>query len=360
MIKGMSNIDVRMLNRKNILNVLYRYGTMTKQDIASILEISPPTVSILVNDLSKKGLVAAQGALESSGGRRPALIAMVDDSRYAIGVDISENHVRYILITLSAKQVSAKKIDLTFEDTQNYWMNVSKQMSEFIGDAQIDTALILGVGISLPDKIHSEIETKSDELAKIFGFDVEIGNDVKMAALTQVWSRIKPAPAVYVSLDKEVGGAIIAGVPDIFYGAEQAGQFGHMTVINDGNQCGCGQKGCFDAHCSMKQLEKESGLDVASFMDQVKAADQKAASIWDHYLAHLAIAINNLHVIFRSIIIIGGEMSKYIKEYKSELKEKLEKRNPFQTSVDYLRISDYGENDAAFGAALSRVSKFLQ
>ena len=110
----------------------------------------------------------------------------------------------------------------------------------------------------------------------------------------------------------------------------------------------------------MKQLEKESGLDVASFIDQVKAADQKAASIWDHYLDHLAIAINNLHVIFRSIIIIGGEMSKYIKEYKSELKEKLEKRNPFQTSVDYLRISDYGENDAAFGAALSRVSKFLQ
>jgi len=360
MIKGMSNIEVRILNRKNILNVLYRYGTMTKQDIASILEISPPTVSVLVNDLSKKGLVAAQGALESSGGRRPALIAMVDDSRYAIGIDISENHVRFVLITLSAKQTSAKKIDLGFEDAKRYWMNLSEQLGEFIQDAQIDAELILGVGISLSGKMQSEIETSIEALSKIFGFDVELGNDIKMAALAQVWSRIEPAPAVYVSLGKEVDGAIIAGFPEIFYGVEQAGQFGHMTVVNDGRPCGCGQKGCFDAHCSMKLLEKESGLDIASFFGKVKAGDQGAARIWDKYLEDLAIAINNLHVIFRSVIIIGGEMSKYVKEYKAELKEKLEKRNPFKSAADYLRISDYGEHDSAFGAALSLVSKFLQ
>ena len=359
MIKGMSNIEVRILNRKNILNVLYRYGAMTKQDIASILGISPPTVSVLVNDLSEKGLVAAQGAMDSTGGRRPALIAVVNNSRYAFGADISQNDVRFVLITLSAEEVAEKKITVEFNNTNEYWTAFAENFNEFIQDAQINKELLLGVGISLPSKIQSDEKLIKNELSEILGFEVEIGNDTKMAALAQVWNRIEPDPAVYVSLDKEVGGAIISGYPEIFYGVENAGQFGHMTIENKGKSCTCGQEGCFDAYCSTRSLEIEAGTDIPTFFAKLQEGDQVAESVWDKYLEYLSVAINNLYVIFRSVIIIGGEMSEHVKEYKDDLKKKLEKRNPFRGPIDYLRISDYGENDSAFGAALSLVSRFL-
>ena len=57
MVKGTNNLDVRVNNRKNIVLMLYRNGMMTKQDIANTLELSLPTVSVILKELTEAGLV---------------------------------------------------------------------------------------------------------------------------------------------------------------------------------------------------------------------------------------------------------------------------------------------------------------
>jgi hypothetical protein len=66
MTKGMNNIEVRISNRKSIIAALYQHGGMTRQAIARSLDLSLPTVSVILKDLTVQGLVSPGPALESS------------------------------------------------------------------------------------------------------------------------------------------------------------------------------------------------------------------------------------------------------------------------------------------------------
>ena len=53
--KGISNFNVRIENRKKLTEMLYWGNGMSKQDIAINMELSMPTVNLLVSQLEEEG-----------------------------------------------------------------------------------------------------------------------------------------------------------------------------------------------------------------------------------------------------------------------------------------------------------------
>jgi DNA-binding transcriptional ArsR family regulator len=92
MTKGMNNIEVRIINRKSIIAALYQHGGMTSQAIARSLGLSLPTVSVILKELTRQGLVSPGAALKSSGGRRPLLNILKSDARFAVGISLSPKY----------------------------------------------------------------------------------------------------------------------------------------------------------------------------------------------------------------------------------------------------------------------------
>lgn len=372
MVKGTNNIDVRVSNKKNIVLTLYRNGMMTKQDIATTLELSLPTVSVILKELSDDGLVTTGGVLESSGGRRPTPNKLVLDARCAIGIGITRHHIRVQLVNLGVEIKARYKERRIFEDTPEYWKHLQEVVSSFVKDTAFDEKKLLGIGISVPGVLQPDktvldfapslgIDGGIDGLNlqkvyDLFDCDVMIANDAKLAGLAQVW-RHGSDGGIFLLLNKGVGGAIINDKKLV--SGTRSGEFGHMTIVEGGRLCDCGCHGCLEAYCSSSAIIESAGVELEEFFKELEQGNEAFKKIWDEYLFYLALGISNLRVIFDDQIIIGGEMSQYVKRFENELKQMIKQRNPFKDEADFLRISDYGEYDAVVGAAILQIDKFL-
>ena len=67
---------MRAINRSIILNVIKTDGPIARAEIARRIRLSPATVTGITAELLEEGLVYEKETGDSSGGRRPILLAL--------------------------------------------------------------------------------------------------------------------------------------------------------------------------------------------------------------------------------------------------------------------------------------------
>lgn len=72
---GLSNIEVKRMNRNNILRYMLANGSNAKNTIAAALDLSIPTVAQCLKELQEQGLVEEEGTMKSIGGRKAMAVS---------------------------------------------------------------------------------------------------------------------------------------------------------------------------------------------------------------------------------------------------------------------------------------------
>ena len=168
-----------------------------------------------------------------------------------------------------------------------------------------------------------------DMLSKELGVPVKVDNDANCAALGEVVAGAAKGSksALMVTLGTGVGGGIIIG-GEIYSGWQSlGGEIGHMCIVMDGEQCSCGEKGCWEAYAAssalVRQAEKAAAehpesllaadagsLDGKKIFAAVNAGDSVAMAVVERYCAYVGVGIVNLvNAIYPESIIIGGGIS---------------------------------------------------
>src|SRR5262245_40755529 len=92
-----STLDAQGMRARNsalLLNLTWRERQVSRAELARRTGLSPSTVSAIVGDLERSGLVQSTGAGLSRGGRRPTLLGFCDDAFAIVGVEqIGRAHV---------------------------------------------------------------------------------------------------------------------------------------------------------------------------------------------------------------------------------------------------------------------------
>lgn len=167
---------------------------------------------------------------------------------------------------------------------------------------------------------------------KRFGVPSLLDNDANTAALGEQWYGAGRGlnDMVYITISTGIGGGIIIG-GDLIHGVENgAGEVGHMTVLPDGPECGCGAYGCLEALCSGSSIARRarerllSGApssigSMANSPNEVTAktvaeaarnGDPLACEVWDEMIHYLAIGLSNIILTLApEAIILGGGVS---------------------------------------------------
>ncbi|MCI1966562.1 MAG: ROK family transcriptional regulator [Oscillospiraceae bacterium] len=367
----MNNLQVRDTNRNRILNFLYSNDRATKQNIAEALRLSMPTVSLILKDFEKRGLVTKSGTLKSSGGRKPMTNSLDYGARLSCGIEITQKHLRFVIIDLGENVLYYKRTRQFFRSEDTYFQTLADNLTEFLNESHVDPNKLLGIGIAVPGLVNpaSDILEYSptlhvknlpiDSMKKYLPYPVQVDNEANLAGFAEIWKMDETKNAVYLSINKGVGGAIITN-NQLYSGANgHSGEFGHMTIVRDGLPCSCGKKGCFEAYCSTKVLTEPNFDDIEGFFDALETENQHCRQKWETYLDYLSTGINNIRIIFDSDIIIGGEISQYIQKYSDVLVNKLRLINSFGGAPDYLHFSRFNDKASAIGAALLHINSFL-
>lgn len=354
------NIEKKKVTKSKIIEYIMNNRSTSKVELSKQLNISMPTVLTNVNELIEKGIVKEIGEYESTGGRKAKSIGINKSYCYAMGIDITANHLGMVLVNLGGEIEKMERIRLKFSEEMSYCVQLSKLVDRFLEDME-DTEKLLGVGVSIPGIIYPKenMITKSHALQienyslsfleQSLSYPVYFENDANAAMLAEEPQKYKNA--IYLSLSSTLGGAFcIDG--KLYLGENQkAGEFGHIILVPGGRKCYCGKNGCADAYCAASVLTKDTEESLEIFMERLSKKETGAEQRWEEYLDYLAILISNLRMAYDMDIILGGDVGAYLPDYMISLGEKVLEYNGFDRDLTYLKNCNYKREASAVGVA---------
>lgn len=370
---GVSNAEIKKINRNNIFRYLLRSEVVSRNGIAHKLELTAPTVSSTLNELQEMGLVKEEGAMDSNGGRKSMGYSCNKDARYAVGVNISKDYVDLAIVNLAMTPVCTKhkKIQIKGDEASYQWLR------QFISDAITETRIakkrILGICYALPAIIDESGK-------KIYGLHEEMDLPRNFYEIVRTWfpypamlrreavcagSAVANAmdieePVIYLNISPSVGGAVIKRGGQVNLGLNcRKGEFGHITLVPHGKQCFCGRKGCVNAYCSTDNLTVFTGGDLSVFFEGVKEGRLEYVSAWEEYMNYLALTIHNLMTSFDERLILGGNLAKYLEPYMETIRERVAVYDHYLRDVSYLTCGALEFDTASIGAAGYFIDEYI-
>jgi predicted NBD/HSP70 family sugar kinase len=371
-VKNTHWFDGEPTTRNHIYQLVYQRENISKPEIAALLGISLPTAINNVKKLQQEGLLKENGMLDSTGGRKATSVTYEKNAKFAIGTDITRNHVSIVLINLATEIIESLRLEIDYENTPAYYEKIVELIKELVVVSGVDPGDILGAGFSVPGVltrdgqmiIYSHVLQVSalscSTISRGLGYPSVLCNDANAAGFAELWKHKYRIDAIFLSLSDTVGGAILLH-NELYLGENQrGGEFGHMTLVQDGLPCYCGQKGCMDAYCSALVLSRHTGGNLAVFFERLKKGDKNLQTVWNQYLSYLTAAVNNLLVSFDCSLILGGYLGEYLEDYIDDLRKSIAKRSTFPGNEDYITACSYKKEAAAVGAALLFVRLFIR
>ncbi len=240
-----------------------------------------------------------------------------------------------------------------------------------------------GVVIGMPNIPGFEKIPLRDRLAERLGVGVVLENDANAAALGEylVGSGKGARLMVLLTLGTGIGsGIVIDG--RLLHGAHGIGaELGHTIVDPDGEQCGCGQRGCLERYasatylaqyarrlvedegrqsCLEQVISKKGDIDAVDVNDARRAGDELAEAVWDRAVRFLAIGcVNVCRILDPDRIVLGGGMAKAGEDLMGPLRRHFRKQHwQLSEPKTALALAELGNDAGVIGAAGAAWERF--
>ena len=325
------NLDGQMMRRME--------GYVSEESFVSILILDGEgTVSCGDEVTYKKGdslfLPAGSGTYVIEGNC-DALITTIREKAapVRIGIDIGGTDTKIGLVDVHQKLIDAVCIPTEAEKpVKEVIQKVGERALELLEKNGIPMDQCVGAGIGVPgtvdrkagvvrysNNIRWEEVRLTDEIGKYLPIPVEIANNADCAALGEAVAGAgkECSDVVMLTLGTGVGGGIILD-GEIYEGRGMGGsELGHMVIVENGEPCTCGRRGCLEAYVSITALKREAYRAAGKEMDQeeifalAEQGDPEMKKVVDTYIRRLGLGIVNIVNIFRpQLVLLGGDIPK--------------------------------------------------
>jgi glucokinase len=297
-------------------------------------------------------------------------------SDYSIGVDLGGTNLRAAAISrdgrildkiASSTQPSAGR-DAVISDIVKGIVTVRDRIGT--------SSRLAGVGIGVPGFILIEegFIVGSNNLPDLEGFPVRneierrlgtpviLENDANAAALGEKWigAGKDVNDLILLTLGTGVGGGIISDGRVMHGKVGMAGELGHLTVVPNGNPCGCGNFGCLEKHASAtaitamaRMLSLGENLTAEEVYQLAADGNEKAMMAFHAMGSALGIALANLINIFNyPLYLLSGGMLPAWDLFAPAMMAEVERRSfTFRNAPTKIDKAILGNEAGLYGAA---------
>jgi glucokinase len=201
-----------------------------------------------------------------------------------------------------------------------------------------------------------------DEMSRRLGTQVILENDANAAALGEHWIGTGRGVdnLVLLTLGTGIGGGIVSNGKVLHGFLGMAGELGHITVVPNGNPCGCGNRGCVEKHASAtavtamaKLLGLGDGLTAKQVYDLAMTGSEKARTIFVSMGEALGIALAMLVNTFNFplYLLSGGVIAAWDLFAPAMLEETRRRSFTFRTTDTRVEKAALGNEAGLYGAA---------
>jgi predicted NBD/HSP70 family sugar kinase len=370
--------SLREFNRLRIVDFLRTNGTASRAELARRTGLSRSTVSTLVADLQRRGLVverAGQFAGEGQPGRPAALLELDPRAAAAVGIDFDHDKVRVAVSDLSrsvlAEATAPHDVD---HDAQGALDLAARLIKQTLDDTGLERDRLLGVGVALagpidhdrgalhpsdvlPGWAHVDAAREIEERVDLPAY---VDNDANLGALAEVTlgAGRNARFAAYLSISSGIGaGIVVDGRP--YHGHRgTAGEIGHVVVDPQGPICRCGNRGCLETLASgpallkLVQDSRDEELTVREMIELARDGDAgctRAIADAGQVIGRVVAGLVNLFS--PEMVVIGGDLGEAGDLLLDPLREAV-RRNALPAAAEELKVvaGELGERANLLGA----------
>ena len=369
-------------NRSRILRAFREKNVIQKKELSDLLGLSITTITTNTKQLLDEGLIEEIGIAESTGGRKPVVFKFVKAAKISFGVDISPQKVTIIMTNLASEIITQKKFSVNERQLGDILDTIHRIVEEMLEQHKFQKSDCIGIGLSLPGVVDDarlilvnapNLYVKDYDFShfeSVLGIKVFLENEANVSAFAELTlgSAVNIDDAVYISITEGVGCGIIANHKVTKGPFNKAGEFGHMRISEQDIYCSCGRRGCWEIFASEHAIYKHyfslSGVvinDLATFFLLYDAGNPLAKLTLSRYLDNLLIGIENIMLGLDSeMIIVGGEIAKYLSALGTQVDDYLEKNHSNILSRDNkLVFSTMAPQSAVIGSSLLPIKEMF-
>lgn len=249
-----------------------------------------------------------------------------------IGVDIGGTDTKIGLVDIHQKVLVSEVMPTNANrPSEEIIYEIGQHVLGLLEAQGIPMDQCVGVGVGVPGTVDrkngivrysNNICWEQVELAKELGkylqIPIQVANDADCAALGEAVAGAgrECQDVIMMTLGTGVGGGII--LDGEIYERKGIGgsEIGHMVIVEDGEPCTCGRKGCLETYASatalIRSAKRATGKELTpkEIFDGAESGDVKLQKVLELYIRRLGIGIVNVVNIFRpQLVLLGGGMS---------------------------------------------------
>jgi predicted NBD/HSP70 family sugar kinase len=298
----------RHINRRIVLNLIRSHEPISRADLARHSGLQRSTVSLITEQLIAERWVTEGANGRVPRGRRPRFLHLNKERVGIIGVNIRPAMTTLALADLNGHFMAQETLP-TAQDPKQFVEDLVPRLQKL---KKIRPDLTCeGIGVSLPGRVDltsqrlvfapnlswREFDLKAP-LEEATGLPVELENAANACALSEIWFGRRSENAqdlIALTVSEGIGTGLVMNRQLVRGSSGVAGEFGHTTIVENGLECRCGNRGCWELYASNSAAVRyysgaKSNGQAPTFDDLLRLASQgdfkslEALSKMGHYL----------------------------------------------------------------------------
>ncbi|HOX33274.1 MAG TPA: ROK family protein [Spirochaetales bacterium] len=316
---------------------------------------------------------------------------MPKDGRVYVGADLGATKILAAVFDSSMKPLATEKAKTPREASAKAVVAaLAETVRRALAASGADAKSLAGVGVAVPgplDRARGIVRytpnmgfkdyALGSELAGLFGAPAFLDNDVQAGVYGELRAGALRGKrnAVGVFVGTGIGGGIVIDGKVYRGSTGSAGEVGHMTLLDGGALCGCGNYGCLEALASRGAMAKDAlalaaagkapgmldaaGTDIRKYRSSaiassIESGDKSVRRAVDRAAYWLGVGLANIvHLLNPEAIVIGGGIAtrfgeRYLERALASMEEHL---MPGLSGSAQVLLSELGDLAVPTGAA---------
>ncbi len=392
--KGADSQFMRAHNFLLILDCVRDVGPIARANIARQTGLSRTTVSVIMDALLADGLVreGETQSTTSAGGRPATLVHFNARAGYVVGVDMGRSHLTMLATDLASQLVARRSGPWSTDRGPDICLELLvAELGNFLSEQGVAWSEVVGlcVGLPVPMDTHLNKIISPPRMPGWHGVEVQrilrrrlhvpvyVENDANLGALGECryGAGRGVSDLAYIKIGTGIGGGLVIG-GQVYHGSRgSAGEIGHVTILEGGPLCSCGNRGCLESVAGADAIVMDArttfalpgGLpqistvssafseltdpDIADVVQAALAGDPACRLAIERAGEHIGVALAILvNLISPSVILVDGAVTRAADLLLEPIRRAVSTRS-LAITARHTRVADgeLGDNAIAMG-----------
>jgi len=324
--------SARQVHCRIALNCIRLHAPLSRAELARVSGLQRSVIAAVVDELIEDGWVSEGAGDPAHTGRVPLLHLDVERA----GIVAVE--LRPEITTVGLAGVDARYAEQASWPTPQTPEAFVRRLARTVAAMRRAHPRVLcqGMGISLPGRVDHDgrlvfapnLRWRAVNLSPLIesacGLPVVLENAANACALGEFWFGRHPEGIrhmVAITVSEGIGVGLLINGELLHGGQAMAGEFGHVTLDEDGPPCPCGKRGCWERYASNSAAvqhyvhgpSSETGGGIPRFEDLLRFAaqgDGRARQSLERMARYLGFGLANLATALApELIAVIGEVT---------------------------------------------------